>query len=661
MKFKYKIVLILFLLSQTTFGGDWGKSTKITSRAKTAFSQSNSFDTHRLWLYLDSTTVNKTIVALSEKALIRRGKVDPNNFLVDNYDYSIAPIYVSEIKKSGIKVRRVSRWLKAVSVEATTEQAEEIVKHKFVKKIDLVKTLTASVEDIVSKETSFVRPDKTTAFDYGGSLKNAEFSKVIKLHQAGLTGRGVTLALFDSGFNIDHLAFIDSINIAGKYDFINNDTSVSETGCDDNSESQQQDYHGTLVMGVIAGFVPGEYVGLAPNVSLLLAKTEITCDNTEIKVEEDNWIAAAEWADVQGADIISSSVGYTIFSDITDSEDYTIDDLDGNTALITIAADIAASKNILVVTGAGNERATSWEKITFPADGDSVITVGGVNSDSTAAFFSSIGPTADGRIKPDIVSLATGVLSTRSVGGYINVQGVSFSTPMIAAGSALAMEHNPLLTAEEMRNLIRATGDRADNPDNVYGYGLYDAARAADIIKFNSEYSLRVLPNTVALLHVETSGSSPDIPVITAFNHPAEAEIIDSANGRGLLIYNAVSSESIQTTIGLVADVGYFAETTFVEVTVSADNSEAIFAYPNPFSESINISLNPTAGNLVSITVFNIAGEKVWKKVNESSPSADIWHWDGTNLRGEELSDGPYILLVKTKNAVKHLKVLKIR
>ncbi len=561
-----------------------------------------------------------------------------------------------QIHNAGAHVRHASKWLRAVSVEADSAQLGRLQSLPFVERIDLVKVLTArSFPDVQPLHPKDL-PTRPTALAYGLTAFQNLFINAVKLHQAGLDGKGVMIALFDTGFEINHRAF-DSAHVVAAYDFINNDATVDEIECPEETARNHQNRHGTLVFGVIGGNVTDTLVGVAPKADFILAKTEITCGATEIKLEEDNWIAAAEWADSIGADIISSSIGYTQF---TDTGSYTFDDLDGNTALITIAADIAASKNILVFNAAGNERDTPWGHIVTPADGDSVLAVGAVRADSTLAPFSSPGPTADGRVKPDIVTLGIGVYTSEPSGGYAVASGTSLSTPLVTGGAALALEHDSSLTAAELCDLIRQGGNRSPLPDNDFGWGLYDATRSADIIKIDQSEPIQVWVNEFLSVPITTSGRSNSIPVLRAFDLPLSTILVDHGNGTGHLELLGSEQNPSVVRFGLVADVGYFADTAYLFLETYPSAGRAIVAAPNPFADSVRIFVAPSAGGLVSVSIFDAAGEKVWEKVKSPDPSADVINtWNGRNREGRVVAAGVYLVHVKTNRYTSILKVLK--
>ncbi|UCD62766.1 MAG: S8 family peptidase [Candidatus Zixiibacteriota bacterium] len=629
---------------------------KLTPRALAAVREAQPSDSVKLWLYLDSTAWDSGKVRLSERARLRRARVDPVNFLVEEHDYPISDSALTALRNAGVTVRHVCKWLRAVSVRSDRLALDRAAALPSVRKIDLVKTLVMPVDEDIASLKPLPAPKTVVDFNYGLSALQNHFTNAVKLHRADLTGQGVLIAMLDTGFDPSHPAFA-SAAVDATHDFINGDAFVDEIECPEESPNSHQSFHGTATWSVIGGYSPDTLVGVAPDAEFILFKTEITCGGTEIKVEEDNWIAAADSAEARGADIINSSLGYAFF---TDYGSYTFDDLDGNTALITVAADVAASKNVLVVTSAGNERATLWNHILAPADGDSVVAVGAATADSSLAVFSSPGPTADGRIKPDITTLGTGVVAAFHLGGYGAFNGTSLSAPLTAGCAALALQHDPTLTAAELVDLIRRTGSMSQFPDNDFGYGLLDAAAAADIIKFDPPFNLRVTIGLTETLAISTSGRTDSIPALEAFGLPPWAELLENGDGTGVLRITAPLGGPPTDSFYMAADVGYFVDTaTFTITKVNTD--QFVTAGPNPFTEFVDIFVSSAAGDPVSVSIFNVAGERIWEQVNNLPASADEYtiRWYGRNQSGKAVAPGAYILLVVTDLQTYRIKLLK--
>ncbi|MEW6049954.1 MAG: S8 family peptidase [Candidatus Zixiibacteriota bacterium] len=649
MTLRIPILILAVIILPAALEADSGWGTKLTPRAASVVNQTLPNEVANCWLLLDSSVGDRTSVPLTDRARARRDRVDPVNHLVDWRDFRISEDALQFIRATGARVRTISRWLKAVSVEATPSQLASLAALNAVQRVDVVNSFRFVPDPYEPTAPKVSAPDAEIT-----EVQN-DFTKAAKLHQYGLSGKGVLIALFDTGYDIHHRAF-DSTRIVATYDFINADTVVDGPDCpQDFSLSNHQDYHGTLVLGAIGGFIRDTLIGTAYRADYALAKTEITCGGVEHRIEEDNWIAAAEWADSVGADIISSSLGYNIFQD---SGSYTIDQLDGNTARITVAADIAASKNILVVIAAGNERGNSWNRITFPADGDSVIAVGAATPDSQVTSFSSPGPSADGRIKPDIASLGTDVATALVGSGTTDASGTSLATPLVAGGAALALEQFPAITADELRTLIKQNGSHAGNPDNNLGYGIYDAARSADIIRIDKHDPITIRVGERVDVAITTSGRIGQVPALAVVSPFAGIVFEDNFDGTGTLQVDGVEQNIGSRAVRLTAAITGFVDTTAIIISTYPAARPGLTASPNPFSGTITIQ-STTADPIKAVTIFNSAGENLWEWLNRNNESADIVQWDGRNARGQLVAPGVYLARVQTSRGNEIVKIFK--
>ena len=404
--------------------------------------------------------------------------------------------YTAAVESLGLRVRARSRWFNAVSVDADGRQAERLRGLDFVREVRPVRTLLRPSPPVAVDPPSGPRP-RPAALDYGPSLEQLAAVKVPVLHERGLLGQGVRIALIDAGFNwTSHAAFAD-LRVVAARDFLNGDDDVRDEPDQPVSGQEAahgQNVHGTRVLGVIAGRDPGHLIGVAPEAEYLLAKTEdvtpsATGGESELPVEEDRWVAGIEWADSLGAQVVNASLGYTRFEDGTG---YDYEDLDGATALTTRAAELAVARGIVVVAPAGNEGRSDWHYISVPADGPGVIAVGSVHPwTGELAPTSSRGPTADGRIKPDVVAPGRGVLSVSGRGAgegaepfslreYSHASGTSFAAPIAAGVCALLLQQHPGWTPRQVADALRATATDLGpaGPDTLYGWGRVDAARA---------------------------------------------------------------------------------------------------------------------------------------------------------------------------------------
>ncbi len=478
---------------------------------------------------------------------------------------------------------------------------------------------------------------------YGTSFTQLDQIDVVRMHHFGYTGKGVLIAFLDAGYRLDHPAF-DSMTILAKRDFINNDTTVNDT-IFGNTIAPDQPRHGTLTLSACGGFAPGELIGPAYKADYIVAMTEEAWH--EVKAEEDNWVAGAEWADSIGADIISSSLGYFDW--------YTYKDLDGKTAVVTIAAELASSRGIAVFNAAGNERQLSFYHINPPADGPSVIAVGAVNSLGEIASFSSAGPTYDGRIKPDLVAMGVTVKSAFYLGGYTYASGTSLSTPLAAGAGALILEAHPDWSPKQLREAMIRSANRYNHPDNIYGYGLFDAFKAAGIFVISQIGPIRLVVGDSLNFKVTVPGFEDSAVVFSAQNLPLSAVFTSD----GELRYKAVLEDIGTRVIQLNASFGGGTASARIDFSVLA--GDGITAGPNPFSDSLTIFLGPNSGNLQNISIHMPTGEKVWEisADNNSSQSATVI-WYGTNFQGQRVAPGVYFVLVRTDRLTQKIKVLLI-
>ncbi len=484
-KKKLFITITVFIsLAVVITSGMPQKGEKISPRLQKAFDRQAQRKTLAAWVYFRDKGPGKRHkteelkMTLNIRSLNRRLRHGLNT-LVDEYDLPVYTHYVDSIKQYVQRIRHTSRWLNAVSVEATPLSLEVICNFRFVEKVD--KVLIYALRDPVEvpkterEKTPVTSPVQLLAFDYGESYSQVDQLNVPPLHKMGFSGRGVLICMLDDGFNnLGHQA-LDHLDIVDTWDFVNGDPYVY----DEEGQAGNGD-HGTLTLGTIAGYEPGQLIGPAFGASFLLGKTENS--DGERHIEEDHWIAGAEWADTLGADIISSSLGYRDqFS--PDEEDYSWEDMDGNTTVVAKGANIAASRGILIVNCAGNEGSSrsGLNTLVSPADSESVLAIGAVDSQGRRVSFSSIGPTADGRIKPDVMAMGESVYSAGpgSIDEYSFVDGTSFSCPLVAGVAALILEINPSWTNQDIMTAIKSTASQSDFPDNGNGWGIVDAQKAA--------------------------------------------------------------------------------------------------------------------------------------------------------------------------------------
>jgi hypothetical protein len=383
-------------------------------------------------------------------------------------DQEVSAVYLRRLEAIDCRIRITSRWLNAASVEVAEGQRGQIERLAFVRAVRPVgRRLPSPHPDRIAPRQPRATSRGAVGF-YGAIEPFLKRIGVVQLHNRGLTGAGVLVAVLDSGFRISHQVFSNS-QIVGAYDFVFDDPIVQNQPEDDPTAHN----HGTSVLSVLAAKLPFTFVGAAPDASLLLAKTEDV--RSETPVEEDYWVAGLEWAEAQGVDVVSSSVGYVDW--------YSAAELDGQHAVTSIAANQAAALGVVVVNSAGN-RAFGPKPIIAPADAPGVLSIGATDLDDVITFFSSRGPTVDGRIKPDAcgIGLDVPVAAGDSDNAFAIASGTSFATPMVAGAAALLLQAHPQWTPAMVFQALRETADHEDFPDPHYGWGLIDAERAADFV-----------------------------------------------------------------------------------------------------------------------------------------------------------------------------------
>jgi serine protease AprX len=403
---------------------------------------------------------------ISQKAIIRRQKA--NIPVPDFRDYPVNTTYINQIIALGFRLHCTSKWLNTALFKTQNQTNTSIILNlAFVKDVKLVKNQTVK---------SFY--DDKLDFHLEQSDVPAHDSPVVMLngypvHNSGYDGTGIIIAVLDGGFlDADKISSLNTLRgrygLLGTYDFVANNVNV-----------YNYHNHGTAVLSVLAGKIPWQIEGTAPGANYWLLRTEDSF--TEFPVEEDYWVAGAEFADSVGADIISSSLGYYNFDN--PAMNYKFSDMDGNTTFVTQAADIAASKGILVVNSAGNERNKPWKQIIAPSDGDSVIAVGAVDASKFISTFSSAGPSADGRTKPDNVAQGVSVPVQTSVTAISRSNGTSFSCPVLSGMCACLMQAVPKALNEDIINAIHTNADRYNSPDSLYGYGIPDMVKVLSYLQ----------------------------------------------------------------------------------------------------------------------------------------------------------------------------------
>jgi hypothetical protein len=477
---------------------------------------------------------------LSQRAIDRRERYD---IAIDEYDLPVNPQYIQAVSDIGVEVLNPTKWLNAVVIYTTDQsKLDEIEALSFVKSIR--KNVISPVNKILPEESDAISLNKpfgmnevmsnlktdyksgasTSSLNYGQGYNQINQIGGIELHDQGFMGQGMVIAVLDGGFTaVDYMEAFDSLymndRILGVWDFVSRTSNV-----------YQGSGHGTAVLSTMGCNLPGELVGTAPEASYYLVRTEDT--GSEYLIEEYNWASGAEYADSVGADVINSSLSYKTFDN--PNQDHSYDDMDGNTAPGTIAADRAMSRGMIVVNSAGNSgNDPIWPYVGAPADGDSVFSIGAVNADGEYVGFSSIGPTIDGRIKPNFCAQGSQAVVASLNGGTTTSSGTSFSSPISAGMVACLWQFDLNMTNMDVLEAIQMSGTQANDPDDLMGYGIPNFGVAAlisggfDTDNISEPNEIDVFPNPFND-ELKIAYNSPD-------THSVSIELYDIA---GKLLYS---------------------------------------------------------------------------------------------------------------------------
>lgn len=672
-----KLMLLLIVASQSLLVAQ-SPIEKRTDALISELNVSQSDDKILVWVFFEDKG-NQTDVyfmnpelVVSEKSLQRRNKIFKNNLskkngLLDIKDIPVNPDYVNAVEVLGLQVRHKSKWFNGVSGFANNQTIDKISQMSFVKQVDRVvrlqKDYSPVLEENVYGQTNIFKQGNTESplsFNYGNSLTQNQQINVPAVHNLGFTGQGVTICVMDAGFNrLTHEVFTD-MNIIATWDFVNNREYVG-----DGQGGQGSGTHGTQTLSAIGGFKEGQLIGPAFDSDYILAKTENTASETPI--EEDNWIAALEWADSIGVDVTSTSLGYLDFDPPHTS--YTWQDMDGNTARITIAADLAVNIGIVVVNSAGNGGSNPTRNtLGAPADGDSVISIGAVTSSGLRSSFSSVGPTVDGRIKPDVMAMGSSVrvASTTSNTGYSTASGTSFSCPLAAGVAALILSANPNLTPMQVRDALRNTASQNSNPDRFYGWGIIDALAAVnlftipvELISFTANYS-QAGTFLEWITATEQNNLGFEIQKRTENNDFFTIGFVEGNGTSTTENYYSFLDENpgAEKVIYRLKQIDYngsYKYSSEIEVEIQTISDYRLYQnFPNPFNPVTLIKfINPNP-SFVNIVVYDILGNEVTTLVNEEKQPGIyeiLFNADG-------LSSGVYMAVLKAENFRQVIKMV---
>ncbi len=627
-----------------------------------------------------SALYKEALSLLTPRAIARREKVMPPGHIITYEDLPIRKDYVVKVESLGIKIENELRWFNAVSAYLTDEQKNEVQALPFVEKIDPVRIIylkhgSSEVNPGIQKSSSGSLPIS----DYGPSYGQYELSDIPVVQSKGINGKGVIIGILDNGFHWRDHESLATRKVIDEYNFVFHDSSTAWQPGDAASSG----IHGTWVFSILGGYKDSSIIGPAYNASFILAKTED--DRSESRVEEDNYAAALEWMEGLGVDITTSSLGYNIFD--TASTSYTYQDLNGNTTISAKALSLAFQRGVLTFTAAGNEGNSPWYYIDTPADAFNVIAVGAVYSNNTVAPFSSHGPTADGRIKPDVVADGVSVygadVDLANGGGYNKYffdSGTSAATPIAAGIGAMLLSAFPYLSNVQARQIILETSDNYNNPNNDIGYGLISAEKALaypNISDSSGTYMINKIffpqngiQSNTATIYYSTSTTNFSSASLNHDSLKYYYTVPQYLDGQQIYFYFTYS-DSLGNTVREPANNYYTINTDSFDVVIEniphPSSSDKVLgeSYPNPLTAKtsfVRINFYATSNENAKLVVYNILGQKIktlYSGVAYAGTNTVLWN--GRNENGELCSSGVYFyrLNMGGKNYFNKLMIVK--
>lgn len=604
---------------------------------------------------------------LSQRAIDRRNRY---GIAIDSADLPITPRYIDSLRAAGdVSILTSSKWLNQVAIRTSDVDAvTHILNLPFVQSVEGIAARTSSAHSKnpfpqIDIANTYNREQNTNGFyNYGRSNGQVKLHNGDFLHDHGFRGKTMQMAVLDAGFfHYLDLPTFDSIRlnnqILGTWDFVMNETSVNE----DNS-------HGMQCLSTIAANIPGTFVGTAPETDFYLFRTEDV--NSEYPIEEQNLAAGWEKSDSLGVDICSVSLGYSTFDNA--SLNYTYADMDGNTTISAKAADIAAAKGMLIIVALGNEGNNSWHFLSTPSDADSVLAVGAVDTTGIIGSFSSYGPSADGRVKPDVS--ATGVfavVANTSNGLPVFGFGTSFACPNMAGITTCLWQAFPEVSNMNIIETLRRSSNQYNTPDDRKGYGIPDAKQAftrlqkAGYVKQtsleNCNWKLGLDVKTDPTMHLKLQRKNATDQIFIdvadntnaatwAFHHFDFTDDVSSFQGANL---------TYRLLMQIGTDTTYTLDSIQVQIPSGActttANQEVMLVLPNPVHGDATVQITSASNANAFMVLYNSIGQRVYSKESQISTGLNNWILPMTKL-----ASGTYVIHVYINNEKKYVqKIVK--
>ena len=585
-------------------------------------------------------------VYLSNRAIQRRVRY---GIAIDSMDLPVTPRYVDSVRLAGVvTILNTSKWLNQVTIRTIDPIAlSKINSLPFVLSTNVAANRTAindepinkileTVEDIPLAQSPSVARLTTDVYSYGSANNQVKIHQGEFLHNHGFRGEGMQVSVLDAGFyHYLTLPTFDSVRLNNQiiniYDFVANEASVDE----DNS-------HGMNCLSTIAANMPGVFMGTAPKANFCLYRTEDVASET--RIEEHNLAAGLERADSIGVDVCSISLGYNTF-DIA-AQNYTYADMNGNTTMSAIAADIAAKKGMLPVVAAGNEGAKPWRFLISPGDADSALTVGAVNNAGVVASFSSYGPASNGKIKPNLAAVGQGaIVASPSTGLPVNSNGTSFATPNLAGLTTCLWQAFPEYNNMTVLDALQKSASKSTAPDDRVGYGIPDMKKAFVLLQKKS-YTENIVTtgcNLNATLNIKEDNSM-SIVIEKKLSNQAVYSNFKTIAGTGNFTNKNISFNDVFDTqsggivsyrvrVDIGTDTSFYMSTINLTAPVLCVNPiDEIKINPNPIVDVANVIISRAAASKISIIVTNSAGQRVYATTYQQPTGSIVKTIDMQNM-----------------------------
>ncbi|MEO8772380.1 MAG: S8 family serine peptidase [Ferruginibacter sp.] len=614
-------------------------------------------------------SLNNPIQYLSQRSLDRRARY---NIAIDSSDLPVTPGYIDSLRLAGnVTILNVSKWLNQVAILTVDDVAlTKINSFPFVESTSpiaarhfedypvnkklcfdpkyMMKAPISSDAKLVfdpvdglrielpenndaSQTGNYTSRTTTDIYDYGQSFAQVKIHNGDFLHNHGFRGDGMQMVILDAGFyHYQTLPTFDSIRnnnqILGTWDFVANEASVDEDY-----------YHGMQCLSTIAANLPGTFIGTAPKTSFYLFRTEDV--GSEYPIEEQNWAAGIERADSLGADISSTSLGYSQFDNALLNHTYA--DMDGNTTIIARAADMAAKKGILVVAAAGNEGNSTWHFITTPSDADSTLCVGAVDVSGNSAGFSSYGPSSDGQIKPSVAAVGLNAVVANTTNGQPSYNsGTSFACPNMAGITTCLWQAFPEINNMGIIGALELSGNRSDNPDDRTGYGIPDAKKAFVILLKKLYTQQSTIEDCSAFLQFSLKTDNTMLinverKVIGETDYTSLPGTLQNNESYGMHHFtfsDAISNLSLgniqyRLKVTIATDTVFYLDTININYTQSCQSvtNNSIAIGPNPFLNSFNIIIGRVLDSKIEVVVHNAAGQRIYRNRFQQPAGRQTW------------------------------------